>query len=115
MISNIFHIFFYDPIYNGLIFLIGVVPYGDVGIAIITLTIIVKLILFPLSKKAVRTQMIMKRLEPELNKIKENHKKDKQLQAQKVMDLYKQNDINPFFLYLHNSYFKIILFELRYT
>ena len=66
-----FHTFFYNPLYNGLIFLIDIVPLADVGIAIILLTIVVKLILFPLSKKAVRTQLIMRTVEPELNKLKE--------------------------------------------
>lgn len=96
MISNIWHIFFYDPLYNGLIYLISIVPFFDVGIAIIILTIFVKLVLFPISKKAVRTQMIIKRLEPELNEIKKKFKKDKKQQGQKVMELYKKNNVNPF-------------------
>jgi YidC/Oxa1 family membrane protein insertase len=91
----LFHTFFYNPLYNGLVFLIDIVPFADVGIAIILLTVIVKLILFPLSKKAVRTQIVMRQVEPELKKLKEKYK-DKQEQARQVMQLYKEKGINPF-------------------
>jgi YidC/Oxa1 family membrane protein insertase len=71
------------------------VPTADVGIAIILVTIVVKLIIFPLSKKATRTQMIMKRIQPELNKLKEKYKDDRQKQAEKMMEIYRENEINP--------------------
>ena len=95
MFSNLWHLFFEDPVYNALVFFINVVPGGDVGIAIILVTVLVKLILFPLSKKAVRTQMIMKRLEPRLKEIKDKYKEDKQKQAEQMMLVYKENEINP--------------------
>lgn len=96
MISSIFNTIVYNPIYNGLIYFESIVPWSDVGIAVILVTVLVKLILFPLSKKAVRTQMVMRRLEPELSSIKEKYKNDKQQQAQKIMQFYKDNDVNPF-------------------
>ena len=96
MISGLFHTLFYDPIYNGLIFLIDIVPLSDVGIAIILITVLVKLILFPISQKAVRTQFLMRGLQPQLERIKEKYAKDKQEQARKTMDLYKEKGINPF-------------------
>ena len=96
MLGSIFNTFFYNPLYNGLVFLISSVPLADVGIAIIVLTVSVKLLLFPLSRKAVRTQLIMKELEPELKTLKEKYKNDKQQQARKVMDLYKEKGVNPF-------------------
>ena len=96
MISGLFHTLFYDPIYNGLIFLIDIVPLSDVGIAIILITVLVKLILFPISQKAVRTQFLMRGLQPQLERIKKKYAKDKQEQARKTMDLYKEKGINPF-------------------
>ena len=96
MISGLFHTLFYDPIYNGLIFLIDIVPLADVGVAIILITVLVKLILFPISQKAVRTQFLMRGLQPQLERIKEKYAKDKQEQARKTMDLYKEKGINPF-------------------
>lgn len=96
MISSVFHTLFYNPIYNSLVFLIDVIPGGDVGVAIVAVTVFVKLILFPLSKKAVRTQMLMKRIEPELKKIKEQYANDRAKLAQMTMEIYRANKINPF-------------------
>ncbi len=88
--------FIYHPLYNGLILLGDLLPFLDAGILIIIFTIIVKLILFPLSKKAVRTQATMKLVEPELRAIKEKFKDNKQAQAVETMKLYKEKQINPF-------------------
>ena len=59
----------YIPLYNSLVFLMGALPWIDAGLAVIFFTIIIKLLLFPLSQKATRTQIQMKALEPELEKI----------------------------------------------
>ncbi len=96
MISTIWNTVFFNPIYNGLIFLLDVVPFIDVGIAVILVTVIVKLILFPFSLKMVKTQLAVKALEPEITKLKEDHKDDKQEQARKTMALYKERGVNPF-------------------
>lgn len=94
--SYLFNIFFYKPLYNGLIFLINILPWVDIGIIVILFTCIVKLILFPLSKKSVLTQIKMKEIQPDLDAIKEKHKDNKQEQALKVMALYKEKKVNPF-------------------
>ena len=70
MISNIWNIVLYQPLLNALAFLVSIIPGGDVGIAVILLTILVKLILFPLSQKSIESQAEMNILTPELNKIK---------------------------------------------
>lgn len=94
--SYLFNLFFYKPLYNGLIFLIGVLPWVDIGIVVILFTCLVKLVLFPLSKKSVLTQIKMKEIQPELDVIKEKYKDSKQEQSLKVMALYKERKINPF-------------------
>lgn len=86
---------FYQPIYNALIFIINNVTLGDVGFAIILLTIIVKLILSPLTKKSIRSQILMKRMEPEIQKIKKDFP-NKEEQAKKTFELYKKYGTNPF-------------------
>ncbi|MBU6430851.1 MAG: YidC/Oxa1 family membrane protein insertase [Patescibacteria group bacterium] len=91
-----FNLFFYKPLYNGLIFLIGVMPWADIGIVVILFTCLVKLALFPLSKKSVLTQIKIKEIQPELDGIKEKYKNNKQEQALKVMALYKNKKVNPF-------------------
>lgn len=92
---NIFNIIFYEPLLNGLVFLIGFLPFNDVGIAIVVLTIIVRFIIFPFSHKSVKTQAKMKVLEPDIKKIKKDFKDNPQEQAKKTMELYKEHGINP--------------------
>ena len=94
--STIWHTFFFDPIYNGLVYFINVVPNGDVGLAIVIMTIIVKLVLLPLSLKAARTQRIMRTLEPKLKEIKERLKDKREELARATMAAYKGAGINPF-------------------
>ncbi len=85
---------FYEPIYNALVFLVDTIPGGDIGLAVILLTIIIKLILLPLHRKAIVSQIKLKQLEPKINEIKEKYT-DKQEQAAKTFELYKQEKINP--------------------
>ena len=82
--------------YNALVFLVDILPGGSVGLAVIILTLLVKFILFPLSQKSVMTQVKMRKIEPELKKIKELHKNNQQEMTKKTMELYKQEGVNPF-------------------
>lgn len=88
--------FFYEPLYNGLILFIKIIPWHNVGFAVVLFTVFIKIILLPLSQKSVKTQVEMKLIEPELNEIKLKYKDNKQLQAEKTMLLYKERGINPF-------------------
>ncbi|MBI2024385.1 membrane protein insertase YidC [Candidatus Giovannonibacteria bacterium] len=85
----------YRPLFNALAFLTGVVPYHDVGIAIIILTILVRIIIFPLTHRSLLTQIKMKELEPHINKIRETHKDKADEQGKKIMELYKEHGVNP--------------------
>jgi len=96
MEQGIFSTVFYQPLYNALVFLISVVPGGNVGVSIILLTVTVRGILLPLSHHSVVSQAKMRALAPHLEKVKEKHKDDKQEQARKVMELYKEYGVNPF-------------------
>jgi YidC/Oxa1 family membrane protein insertase len=96
MLSTIWHTFFFDPVYNGLVFLIDIVPGGDVGIAIILLTILVKTVLLPVSLSAARTQRAMRVIEPKLTEIKERTKDNREALARETLAAYKEAGINPF-------------------
>lgn len=96
MFSYIWHTFFFDPIYNTLVFFIDVIPGGDVGLAIIATVVVVKLILLPLSIKAAKTQKIIREIEPKLKEIKETLKDKREEQAQAMMAIYREAGINPF-------------------
>jgi len=93
---SFFNTIFYIPMYNLLVILVGVIPGGNIGIAVIVLTLLVKFALFPLSQKSVRAQAKMRLIEPHLKKIKEKHKDNQQEQAKQTMALYKEHGVNPF-------------------
>jgi YidC/Oxa1 family membrane protein insertase len=95
MLHNLWDTILYEPFVNFLAFLISVIPGGDVGIAIILLTIIVKTILFPLSQKSLKSQAKMNALAPHLNEIKASGA-NKEEQAKMTFDLYKKHKTNPF-------------------
>ena len=94
--SGIFNTVFYQPLYNGLVFLFDLLPWFDAGIIVILFTFIVKLILFPLSKKSLTAQAEMKKLEPELKGIREKYKDNQQETARRTMELYREHKVNPF-------------------
>lgn len=96
MFSFIWHAFFFDPVYNGLVFFIDVIPGGDVGLAIIGITIVVKVILLPLSIRAAKMQKVIREIEPELKEIQEKNKNDREALARATMELYRREGINPF-------------------
>lgn len=95
MLSNIWNLVLYQPLLNALAFLVSIIPGGDVGVAIVVLTIIVKLVLLPLSHKSIESQARMNLLTPELNKIKQSGA-NKEEQAQQTFELYRKNRVNPF-------------------
>lgn len=92
----LFTTIFYQPIYNVFVYLMTLLPWADAGVIIILVTIIVRLILFPLSQKSIRTQLKMKDIGPELEAIKLKYTNDKQEQAKQTMAFYKQKGVNPF-------------------
>jgi YidC/Oxa1 family membrane protein insertase len=96
VISALFHAVFYNPIYNALVALVAIIPGNDVGIAVILVTIAIRLILLPFSLSAARTQRAMKTLEPKIKALKEKHKGDKEKEALETLALYKEEKVNPF-------------------
>lgn len=84
------------PLYNGFIALIGVVPGGDVGVAIILLTVLLRIVFFPVFSQGIRTQVIMRRINPELEAIKEKFKKDPAERAKRTMEVMKKHKARPF-------------------
>ncbi len=91
--SNILQTILYQPMFNAFVALYNLIP--DVGVVIILITIIIKLILYPLNKKAIVAQKNMAELQPKMEAIKEQYKGDQQKIAQETMQLYKTNKVNP--------------------
>jgi YidC/Oxa1 family membrane protein insertase len=96
MFSFIWHTFFFDPIYNLLVFFLDIIPGGDMGLAIIATVIMVKAFLFPLSIKGVKMQKMMRDIEPQIKALQEKHKDDRNALGLATMELYREKGINPF-------------------
>ncbi|OGY45885.1 MAG: hypothetical protein A2744_00860 [Candidatus Buchananbacteria bacterium RIFCSPHIGHO2_01_FULL_44_11] len=93
--GQLFNTILYEPIFNLLVFFYNVVPGNDLGVAIILLTIFIKLILYPLSKQSIKGQKALQSLQPKIEQIKQQYKTEKEKQAQALMALYKSEKINP--------------------
>ena len=68
---------------------------GNFGIAILMLTVVVKLLFFPLANTSFRSMSKMKKVQPEMERIKKAHSDDPQRQQQAMMELYKREKVNP--------------------
>ncbi len=86
---------FIQPFYNVLIFLMDILPFFDAGVIIVIFTCIIKILLFPLSISAAKSQIVLKNAEKDIESIK-NKYTDKQEQSQKILEYYKEKQINPF-------------------
>ncbi|HAO81111.1 MAG TPA: hypothetical protein DEA87_01405 [Candidatus Veblenbacteria bacterium] len=85
---------FYQPLLNLLVFIYNLVG-GDMGIAIIVLTVLIKLILWPLSQQTLKSQKAMQRLQPQVAEIKAKYKDQKDKLAQELMQLYQRERVSP--------------------
>lgn len=85
--------FFMRPIFNLLMFLFKSV--GNFGVAIICLTLIVRLIMFPIAQKQFQSMAAMRKLQPKMKAIQERFKDDKARQQQEILKLYQEEKINP--------------------
>jgi YidC/Oxa1 family membrane protein insertase len=69
--------------------------FGNFGVAILVVTVIVKLIFFPLANKSYVSMSKMKLVQPQMTEIREKYSDDRQKQQQALMELYKKEKINP--------------------
>lgn len=91
-----FETFIVRPIFNLLELIYAIVPGHDLGIAIILFTILVRLALWPLVQKQLHHTKAMRKLQPELKKVKKAAAGDRQKEARLQMELYKERGIRPF-------------------
>lgn len=90
-----FDLIFVKPLANALFIIYGLIPGHDFGVALIILTVLLRLLLWPVLSKQLQSQKKMQALQPEIAKLKEKSKGDKQLESQLLMELYKEKEINP--------------------
>ncbi|MBT3817403.1 MAG: membrane protein insertase YidC [Candidatus Magasanikbacteria bacterium] len=92
--TELFQTILYQPIFNLFVGLYDVIP--DVGVAILMITILLKLVLYPLTSKSISAQKSMTDLQPKMEALKVKYKDEQQTLAQETMKLYKEHKVNPF-------------------
>lgn len=85
-----------QPIFNLLALIYAIIPGHDFGLAVIVFTILIRLALWPLLKKQLHQTKVMRDLQPEIKRIREKNKGNKQREAELLMELYKERGVNPF-------------------
>lgn len=93
---SLFDTLIVQPIFNLLALIYGLIPGSDFGISLILFTVLVRLLMWPLVKKQLHQTKLMRKLQPELKKLKAKTKGNKQLEAQLMMELYKERGVKPF-------------------
>jgi len=106
---NFFDAILYQPLLNVLVVLYQFL--GDFGFAVIALTVIIRVLLYPLAAEAIRTQKITAAIQPKMKEIQEKYKNDKEKQALMMMELWREHKFNP----LSGLFFLLIQFPVLLT
>lgn len=93
---QLFNTILYQPIFNLLVFLYNIVPGNDMALAIIALTVIIKVVLFPLSLKSIKSQRALQTIQPKMQALKKKYENQKEKLAKEMMNLYKEEKVSPF-------------------
>ncbi len=96
LLINAFNVILYQPLFNALVLLYEYLPGHDFGVAVIALTVIVRLLFYPLMVQAIKSQKSLSELQPKIQEIQSKYKNDKEKQARATMELYQKEKINPF-------------------
>lgn len=98
--GDIFQTIFYQPLLNALVFFYSFFPWRDFGLAVILLTLVLRIVLYPLSARAFRAQKTLSDLQPKVQEIQEKFKHNKEELSRKMLELYQKEHINPFAAFL---------------
>lgn len=90
---QLYHALLFQPLLNLLIWLYDLI--GDIGIAIILVTVLIRLILLIPSQKALKAQKTIQELQPKLDEIRKKYKDDRKKQSEEMMKFYQEKKINP--------------------
>ncbi len=93
---SLFDVILVQPIFNVLLFIYGIIPGHDFGVALIIFTILIRVAMWPLVRKQLHQTKVMQTLQPEIQKLKKRTKGNRQLEAQLMMELYRERGVNPF-------------------
>ena len=93
--SFLFNDFLLKPVFNFLVFLYNTITRTDFGVAIITLTLLIRILFFPLTVKSLTAQKELAKLQPKIKELQEKYKNDKQQLGAATMAMYKEHGVNP--------------------
>ena len=91
-----FNLLIVQPIFNLLVLIYAVLPGHNFGLALVLFTILIRILMGPVIKKQLHHAKAMRQLQPELKRIKQATKGDKQKESAMVMQLYKEREVSPF-------------------
>jgi YidC/Oxa1 family membrane protein insertase len=96
LLINAFNLILYRPLFNVLVFLYQFLPGHDFGLAVIALTVLIRLLLYPVMIQSIKSQKQLQEIQPELKEIQNKFKGDKEKQSRAMMELYQRKKFNPF-------------------
>jgi YidC/Oxa1 family membrane protein insertase len=96
LFASIFQSLIAQPIFNLLVFIYGLLPGHNFGLSIIIFTIVVRLLMWPLVRKQLHQAKAMRSLQPEIKRIKQATKSNRQQESLMMMELYREKGISPF-------------------
>ena len=96
MLSQIYHTILYQPLFNLLVWFYDIIPLHDIGLAIIAITIVIKIVLYPFSLKSIKAQKALQELQPKINELKIKYKDNPGEMTKATMALYKTEKVSPF-------------------
>ena len=100
LLIQTFNTVLYQPLFNALILLYNYLPGNNFGLAVIALTFLLRLFLYPIMTQSIKYQQTLNEIQPRLKEIQEKYKDDQGQQAKEIMNIYKEKKINPFNVFL---------------
>lgn len=95
VLVSFFNTALFKPLLNLLVLLYYYLPGNDFGVAIITLTVLVRIIFYPLNLKAIKSQRMLQELQPKIQEIQKKYKTDKEKLTKATLELYQKSKVNP--------------------
>jgi YidC/Oxa1 family membrane protein insertase len=95
MFSWLYNNILYRPLFNILVSIYNIFPLKDIGWAIILITVLIRAILYPLSRSSIQSQKKLQTLKPKIDELKNKYKDDQEAFGRASMELYRREKINP--------------------
>jgi len=93
---DVFNTILYRPLFNALVIFYQLIPGHDFGVAVILLTILTRLIIYPFMAQSLKSQKVLTDLQPKIQEIQDKYRDDREKQTKELISLYQKEKINPF-------------------